>query len=135
MLSNIIFFQDHGLYSGDCLAASVCMVVVGFFFFIICEYILGKILSKVNFCDVEGEMFMSILWYYRLEHTGTDPLPRYIDCEVFASRHRDVIPVACIEDRCYVLTLGEFNRFVIADVQGFVHMNFLEIVWLLHNFT
>lgn len=59
-----------------------------------------------------GEMMMSILWYYRLEHTGTDPLPKYVDCEVFASRHRDVVPVACIEDICYVLTLGEFNRFV-----------------------
>jgi len=53
---------------------------------------------------------MSVLWYYRLEHTGTAPLPRYIDREVFASRHRDVIPVKCIEDRCYVLTLNEFNR-------------------------
>ena len=55
---------------------------------------------------------MSVLWYYRLEHTGTELLPRYIDCEVFASRHRDVIPVACIEDRCFVLTLNEFSRSV-----------------------
>jgi len=56
------------------------------------------------------EMLMSVLWYYRLEHTGTAPLPRYIDREVFASRHHDVVPVKCIEDRCYVLTLNEFNR-------------------------
>ena len=63
----------------------------------------------VLWCWFIDEMLMSVLWYYRLEHTGTAPLPRYIDREVFASRHRDVIPVKCIEDRCYVLTLNEFN--------------------------
>jgi BAH domain len=73
--------------------------------------------QKLNYSGFSGEMFMSILWYYRLEHTGTDPLPRYIECEVFASRHRDVVPVACIEDRCYVLTLGEFNRLVNTGMQ------------------
>ena len=58
---------------------------------------------------------MGVLWYYRLEHTETAGVllpPRYVSNEVFASRHRDVVPVACIEDRCFVLTLNQFNRCV-----------------------
>ena len=68
------------------------------------------VVVESRLCCCPDEMLMSVLWYYRLEHTGTAPLPRYIDREVFASRHRDVIPVKCIEDRCYVLTLNEYNR-------------------------
>ena len=58
-------------------------------------------------------MLMSVFWYYRPEHTETDKLPRCVSNEVFASKHRDVIPVNCIEDRCYVLTLNEFSRLVL----------------------
>ena len=57
---------------------------------------------------------MNVFWYYRPEHTETDRLlTPTIPAEVFASKHRDVIPVACIEDRCYVLTFNEYCRWVI----------------------
>lgn len=32
--------------------------------------------------------------------------------EIFASRHQDVNSVACIEDKCYVLTLAQYCRWV-----------------------
>ena len=69
---------------------------------------------------------MSLLWYYRPEHTdmvtsgNTDsskPALAY-QCEIsscseeiFASKHRDVNSVACIDDKCYVLTFNEFCRY------------------------
>ncbi|XP_055383220.1 probable WRKY transcription factor protein 1 isoform X2 [Condylostylus longicornis] len=59
----------------------------------------------------DGEMMMSLLWYYRPEHTEQGR--QEIDCsdEVFASRHRDHNSVACIEDKCYVLTFSEYCRY------------------------
>lgn len=52
---------------------------------------------------------MSLLWYYRPEHT--DIQEKYIAGEVYASRHRDTNSVACIDDKCFVLTYSEFCRF------------------------
>lgn len=57
-------------------------------------------------------MMMGVFWYYRQHHSEGEPVSKYLSNEVFASRHRDIIPVACIEDRCYVLTFNEFCRFV-----------------------
>lgn len=34
----------------------------------------------------------------------------FLQNEVFASRHQDVNSVACIEDKCYVLTLAQYCR-------------------------
>lgn len=78
----------------------------------------------VSFCSVDftqseyflieiwfiGEMMMSLLWYYRPEHTEQGRQPN--DCldEVFASKHQDHNSVACIEDKCYVLTFNEYCR-------------------------
>lgn len=58
----------------------------------------------------DGEMMMSLLWYYRPEHTDGGRRPTDLADEVFASRHRDVCSVACIEDKCYVLTFNEYCR-------------------------
>lgn len=59
----------------------------------------------------DGEMMMSLLWYYRPEHVeggrNLEDLPE----ELFASKHRDHTSVACIEDKCYVLTFNEFCRY------------------------
>jgi len=57
-------------------------------------------------------MMMSLLWYYRPEHT--DQGRQRNDCpdEVYASRHRDHNSVACVEDKCYVLTFSEYCRYV-----------------------
>ena len=55
-------------------------------------------------------MMMSLLWYYRpehLDHARPDDLPD----EVYASRHRDVASVACIDDKCYVMTFNEYCRY------------------------
>lgn len=59
-----------------------------------------------------GEMMMSVVWYYRPEHTEMEPerVPKHIPCEIFASKHKDETPVACIEDKCHVLTFSEYCR-------------------------
>lgn len=74
-----------------------------------------KLHVKLNFnCGIifgcAGEMMMSLLWYYRPEHTEQGR--QQIDCsdEVFASKHQDHNSVACIEDKCYVLTFNEYCR-------------------------
>uniref|UniRef100_A0A674C7G2 Bromo adjacent homology domain-containing 1 protein-like n=1 Tax=Salmo trutta TaxID=8032 RepID=A0A674C7G2_SALTR len=58
-----------------------------------------------------GEMMMSLFWYYRPEHTqgGRNP-STHCENEIFASRHQDQNSVACIEDKCYVLTLAQYCR-------------------------
>lgn len=53
---------------------------------------------------------MSLLWYYRPEHTEQGRLDADAVEEVFASRHKDHNSVACIEDKCYVLTYNEYCR-------------------------
>lgn len=58
----------------------------------------------------DGEMMMSLLWYYRPEHTEGGRKPCDLEDEIFASRHRDVCSVACIEDKCHVLTFNEYCR-------------------------
>uniref|UniRef100_A0A4W5NYM1 BAH domain-containing protein n=1 Tax=Hucho hucho TaxID=62062 RepID=A0A4W5NYM1_9TELE len=57
-------------------------------------------------------MMMSLFWYYRPEHTqgGRNPSTQ-CENEIFASRHQDQNSVACIEDKCYVLTLAQYCRF------------------------
>ncbi|GIX93348.1 bromo adjacent homology domain-containing 1 protein [Caerostris darwini] len=59
----------------------------------------------------DGEMMMSLLWYYRPEHTDQGRKPGQMEDEVFASRHKDVNSIACIEDKCYVLTYNEYCRY------------------------
>ncbi|RXM93854.1 Bromo adjacent homology domain-containing 1 protein [Acipenser ruthenus] len=59
-----------------------------------------------------GEVMMSLFWYYRPEHTqGGRNLSTQCENEIFASRHQDENSVACIEDKCYVLTLAQYCRF------------------------
>lgn len=55
-------------------------------------------------------MMMSLLWYYRPEHTEQGKQDIDEPDEVFASKHMDHNSVACIEDKCYVLTLQEYSR-------------------------
>lgn len=63
-----------------------------------------------SICPLTGEMMMSLLWYYRPEHTEQGRQSHDADDEVFASRHQDHNSVACIEDKCYVLTFNEYCR-------------------------
>lgn len=58
-------------------------------------------------------MMVSLVWYYRPEHTHCGRQPDDAPDEVFASRHRDANSVACIEDKCYVLTFNEYCRWVL----------------------
>lgn len=53
---------------------------------------------------------MSLLWYYRPEHTEQGRQLHDCPDEVFASKHQDHNSVACIEDKCYVLTFNEYCR-------------------------
>lgn len=55
---------------------------------------------------------MSLFWYYRPEHTEQGRQENDASDEVFASRHKDHNSVACIEDKCYVLTYNEYCRSV-----------------------
>ena len=59
-----------------------------------------------------GEMMLSLLWYYRPEHTEKGRKPEDMPDEIFASKHKDNSSVACIEDKCYVLTFNEYCRYV-----------------------
>uniref|UniRef100_A0A1Y1LJP6 BAH domain-containing protein n=1 Tax=Photinus pyralis TaxID=7054 RepID=A0A1Y1LJP6_PHOPY len=59
----------------------------------------------------DGEMMMSLLWYYRPEHTEQGRQDYDESDEVFASRHKDTNSVACIEDKCFVLTFNEYCRY------------------------
>lgn len=58
-----------------------------------------------------GEMMLSLLWYYRPEHTEQGRQPNHMADEIFASKHKDHSSVACIEDKCYVLTFNEYCRY------------------------
>lgn len=58
-----------------------------------------------------GGVMMSLFWYYRPEHTEEGRKPHHLADEIFASRHRDVDSVECIEDKCYVLTFNEYCRY------------------------
>uniref|UniRef100_A0A8D0LCF4 Bromo adjacent homology domain containing 1 n=1 Tax=Sphenodon punctatus TaxID=8508 RepID=A0A8D0LCF4_SPHPU len=58
-----------------------------------------------------GELMMSLLWYYRPENTQGGRNPSMHQNEIFASRHQDENSVACIEEKCYVLTFAEYCRF------------------------
>ncbi|KAL5008526.1 hypothetical protein ScPMuIL_014107 [Solemya velum] len=57
-----------------------------------------------------GEMMMHLLWYYRPEHTDGGRKRHHLECEIFASKHKDENSVACIDDKCYVLTFNEYCR-------------------------
>ncbi|XP_053330654.1 bromo adjacent homology domain-containing 1 protein [Spea bombifrons] len=58
-----------------------------------------------------GELMMSLFWYYRPEHTQGGRNPSMHKNEIFASRHQDENSIACIEEKCYVLTFAEYCRF------------------------
>lgn len=66
--------------------------------------------NAFTFIIILGEMMMSLLWYYRPEHTEQGRQQNDSPDEVYASRHRDHNSVACIEDKCYVLTFSEYCR-------------------------
>uniref|UniRef100_A0A1B6D7Y1 BAH domain-containing protein n=1 Tax=Clastoptera arizonana TaxID=38151 RepID=A0A1B6D7Y1_9HEMI len=59
----------------------------------------------------DGEMMVSLLWYYRPEHTEQGRREEDTPDEIFASRHKDINSVACIEDKCFVLTFNEYCRY------------------------
>ena len=59
-------------------------------------------------------MMMSLLWFYRPEHTDIGRQDEDCTEEVFASKHRDHTSVACIEDKCFVMTFNEYCRLAMA---------------------
>ena len=62
-------------------------------------------------------MMMSLLWFYRPEHTDIGRQPGDCDDEVFASKHRDFTSVACIEDKCFVMTFNEYCRYELGQTR------------------
>ncbi|KAK3093952.1 hypothetical protein FSP39_022218 [Pinctada imbricata] len=59
----------------------------------------------------DGEVMMSLLWFYHPEHTEGGRKPSHAQSELFASKHRDENSVACIDDKGYVLTYNEYCRY------------------------
>lgn len=49
--------------------------------------------------------------------------------EVFASRHQDQNSVACIEEKCYVLTFAEYCRWVLPCASGLPPLRCHRDVW------
>lgn len=47
----------------------------------------------------------------RPEHTEQGRRSNHMEDEIFASKHCDCSSVACIEDKCYVLTFSEYCRY------------------------
>lgn len=74
--------------------------------------IIARVGTDWDYFSSSGEMMVSLVWYYRPEHTELGRQPTDAPDEVFASRHRDANSVACIEDKCYVLTFNEYCRSV-----------------------
>ncbi|RWS01176.1 Bromo adjacent domain-containing 1 protein-like protein [Dinothrombium tinctorium] len=68
-----------------------------------------SLISDVS--HLTGDMMMSLLWYYRPEQTEPGRCPSHLPNEIFASKHRDVDSVACIDDKCYVLNYNEYCRY------------------------
>ena len=66
--------------------------------------------NNMFYFNILGEMCMSLLWYYRPEHVDTGRKSEDLQDEIFASKHRDFTSVACIEDKCYVMTFNEYCR-------------------------
>jgi len=58
-------------------------------------------------------MMMNLLWYYRPEHTdlAISKSNNWPKEEIFASKHKDLNSVACIDSICYCLTFNEWNRY------------------------
>lgn len=59
-----------------------------------------------------GTKMMALLWYYRPESLTPPRRSGVVECELFASRHCDVNPVDCIDDRAYVLSAAPYARFM-----------------------
>ncbi|CDI98497.1 bromo adjacent y domain containing 1 [Echinococcus multilocularis] len=59
-----------------------------------------------------GTKMMALLWYYRPDSLTPPRRSGVVECELFASRHCDVNPVDCIDDRAYVLSAAPYARFM-----------------------
>ncbi|CAF3007434.1 unnamed protein product [Rotaria socialis] len=70
------------------------------------------------------EIQMSLIWYYHPEHTelSARAKERFLPNELLASRYSDCVNAACIEDKCYVLNLNEYNRYCLREKSS----NFFE---------
>lgn len=102
-----------------------------------CWSILYVLVNLTRACFA-GEMMMSLLWYYRPEHTKQGRQKDDMPDELFASKHRDVNSVACIDDRCYVLTFNEYCRSVFYQIMTSRHVLciiFVSIIFSDHSET
>ncbi len=84
-----------------------------------------------------GEIQMSLIWYYHPEHTElpSSIRQRFLPNELLASKYWDCVSVACIEDKCYVLTFNEYNRYCLREksVNLFEHSESVGQLKLLLN--
>lgn len=67
---------------------------------------------RISSSSSSGEIQMSLVWYYHPDHSELPARVKdhFLPNEVLASKYWDCVNVACIEDKCYVLNLNEYNR-------------------------
>lgn len=65
----------------------------------------GQIRTQTTHAFMQNKLVKPDFRYFLLSN-----LVVFLQNEIFASRHQDVNSVACIEDKCYVLTLAQYCR-------------------------
>ncbi|KAK4472491.1 hypothetical protein MN116_003739 [Schistosoma mekongi] len=70
----------------------------------------AKIIALYHDKNTDTKM-MSLLWYYRPEHI-VGGSQNVVKNELYASRHRDINPLDCIEDKAYVLSVSAYSRYM-----------------------
>ncbi|KAH8853525.1 Bromo adjacent homology domain-containing 1 protein [Schistosoma japonicum] len=70
----------------------------------------AKIIALYHDKNTDTKM-MSLLWYYRPEHIAGGS-QNVVKNELYASRHRDINPLDCIEDKAYVLSVSAYSRYM-----------------------
>lgn len=70
---------------------------------------------------VTGKKMMTLLWYYRPEHTEQGRQAWHTDSDVYASRHLDNNSVDCIDDKAFVLPVELYSRFMAYQKRQVTH--------------
>ncbi|KAJ8963558.1 hypothetical protein NQ317_002354, partial [Molorchus minor] len=75
-----------------------------------------QVFGKILMMNIRNNLFLFelsknmsvVLTFVDLKHTEQGRQPTDQPDAVFASRHKDSNSVACIDDKCYVLTFSEY---------------------------
>jgi len=68
---------------------------------------IGK-LQKIH-TDKHSEVQLDLVWYYRPEETKLGRKPWHAKSEILESDHKDTVHVGCVNSKCKVYTLSEYE--------------------------